>query len=931
MSRRRLATLLAAASLALVASMGYVLVVHEELTPDLVKDLVPRASAIPVEVLNEMARAGETVRPEDFPGTLSGLIVTAQLTDWEPSNDDFHPRPSAAPAPPENQSPWVEVGGGMVTILPRSCLFDVTITQEGDRARGSFWCRLEGSGEVRVEFQAKRAGLSWRMTAFRLPLDDGRVRLVEDGTWERFKPVGTEEPSQPGTRFTVLDVGELPRREVRFDFQPGASEDLRIVERQWRHHELSTGELHEPRPRREVFLLEQRVIAWDEDRVARVEFILRNEPGETLATFQARRDERGRILSTDRATREHDVPNPFQELVTSIVENDAVALRVPSVPIGVGARWRSHRTVVVAGTKVHVERTWTVERMSRHQLTLASTLTGDTEATPWAGDPVPGVEGVDAAALELRGSARQTVDLRHGALGRGPARRIGTWTGTVRNARVPSTATIRDGRSLDVVDAVGSSSLAAIECEGQAEGDDRSIVLHVDGGVAFLVPYDPLFIPVGEELALKNQTYWRRIEYGLSRLEDMGSSRDDVREPVRLRSWIDQLAKHLEALDAKDGRRPDEEDSRVRAFSFDGRTVREVAFPLPIRSADDVPAHTIGDILEQARSGGDSGLPFRNACLAASVVDEYGKLQRDDADLFEVSLPTDSDVDLSRPTLTICLDVVEPGREDMRGTRVATRHDTDLEWVWKSIGSKPPGIRRSAANESTWERWARAYRDEAHPESFVEQGHRSPLRLIRYEVRERNAEHDQVMAVCYSIEELHRIVSEAWWKLRNLAQEQHPLLIVETGRSPVLVWVSGKAGQSTLERRPLIAKPRFAPPGLVRRTVERLENDEISATIQEDPRYARAYWDGLRWNVTFEDVLEVLRMLDGPVLGEPTVREPATPWTSLDSWPLDPEHRIEEVFAETRLQCDPALHYLPARYLDEEHTVRDDTPLRRPK
>jgi hypothetical protein len=145
-----------------------------------VRDLVPAASAVRMETLDEIVRLGAWVDPRKLPEMPLSLLLLSVRIDRE--SEDLRSLPAADGAEPEADL-WVVVTGGRATVFPAECLREVEVLTNGDRATGKFRFRREGLGEGLVEFSAERIDDRFRIVEFRLPAVGATTRLGADGLW----------------------------------------------------------------------------------------------------------------------------------------------------------------------------------------------------------------------------------------------------------------------------------------------------------------------------------------------------------------------------------------------------------------------------------------------------------------------------------------------------------------------------------------------------------------------------------------------------------------------------------------------------------------------------------------------------------------------------------------------------------------------------
>lgn len=354
--------------------------------------------------------------------------------------------------------------------------------------------------------------------------------------------------------------------------------------------------------------------------------------------------------------------------------------------------------------------------------------------------------------------------------------------------------------------------------------------------------------------------------------------------------------------------------------------------------------------------------------------------------------------EVEKPKLAIDLDVVEPGMvvtraegnrelppdwldpKDFlqpptilswfRGTRLEDR-DAQVAASGRPIGSRPPGIKRAPSVNWEFDEWAKEYKAKVfrgisgdRMQLVYDQSLRSPVRIVRYKVREQEPGNaDRTIAVCYSIEELQFLMSELYWKYyrremnagirdrdgnpppptEKLRYDEYkrksPALVIKTGDSTVLKWAIVKPGIQvpllTDRRRALVYMPKFGPFWLAEMTCVDL-GDAISRLLNNNPRNVASFYDAMGWNVQFADVTEVLDMLnDNVVVQEIAGRADGsipvfTPGKRLDR---NPSHMPARVFLEQTFAGDNSVGVLEAKFTDPNLYSVDAQPfgaLRRP-
>ncbi|MCB9883316.1 MAG: biopolymer transporter ExbD [Planctomycetes bacterium] len=338
--------------------------------------------------------------------------------------------------------------------------------------------------------------------------------------------------------------------------------------------------------------------------------------------------------------------------------------------------------------------------------------------------------------------------------------------------------------------------------------------------------------------------------------------------------------------------------------------------------------------------------------------------------------------EVEKPKLAIDLEVVEPGMaivqkgstrgntvarflepadfQDppiivswLRGTKLETRGDAMSRAInagWNTPQRPPELERRPVGTGWDFDKWAWAYMKKVftgiRSDNTMEYtADRYPLRLIRYKVREMEpGTPDREIAVCYNIEELHRVMSELFWKyykkevdatLRDRStgnppdpvtekerfaeyKRKSPALVIKSGESTVLAWAIATVELPTAlradKRRALRYKPRFVPWDLADLTCI----DTGSAISQElvgFPRRIAPFYDSMGWNVQYEDITEVLDMLHDNVLSRNEVqnKNPA-PWNGDGSWPKDEKYIFNSVMLEQTFAGDSSIGFIPEKF-----------------
>jgi hypothetical protein len=272
-----------------------------------------------------------------------------------------------------------------------------------------------------------------------------------------------------------------------------------------------------------------------------------------------------------------------------------------------------------------------------------------------------------------------------------------------------------------------------------------------------------------------------------------------------------------------------------------------------------------------------------------------------------------------------------------------------------------------------WEfdEWAKEYRNKVfrgisgdRMQLIYDQNLRSPVRIVRYKVREQEPGNaDRTIAVCYSIEELQFLMSELYWKYyrremnagirdrdgnpppptEKLRYDEYkrksPALVIKTGDSTVLKWAIVKPGVQvallTDKRRALVYMPKFGPFWLAEMTCVDL-GDATSRILNNNPRNVASFYDAMGWNVQFADVTEVLDMLNDNVLtqeiaGKADGSIPVfSPGKRLER---NPSHMPARVFLEQTFASDNSVGVLEAKFTDPNLYSVDAQPfgaLRRP-
>ncbi len=302
----------------------------------------------------------------------------------------------------------------------------------------------------------------------------------------------------------------------------------------------------------------------------------------------------------------------------------------------------------------------------------------------------------------------------------------------------------------------------------------------------------------------------------------------------------------------------------------------------------------------------------------------------------------------------------------LRGTMLETRNAnmaTAQRAGWSSTSATPPKINlREGKTRWLFDKWGRDYQHAVFrnpvtgSDTLPYTAERYPLRLVRYKVREQDpGSPDREIAVCYSLEDLHRVISELYWKyhkqevdagLRDRATGKHPdpakdkekyqeykrkspALIIKTGESTVLAWTAVRTKVPGMLRsdkiRALRYKPRFAPYWLAELTCKDTGSN-VSRELVGAPRRIAPFYDSMGWNIQYEDVTEVLDMLHDAVLSRSeNQKKEYRPWNGRDSWAKDPKHHFANVFLEQTFAGDSSIGFIPAKFTGPNY-VEDRRP-----
>ena len=152
------------------------------LTTDAMRALVIRASAMPKAQLDTIVSSGAAVRPENIESApLTCALLFLRLD--QDTSDDLQWLHGQATTPKDLASGFMDLEGGMVSIVNEKTVKSVTWEEIGTTAHGSVTFEIPNALRAKLDFRAEKRNDGWHVMEFSCPSISFRTTLGADGRW----------------------------------------------------------------------------------------------------------------------------------------------------------------------------------------------------------------------------------------------------------------------------------------------------------------------------------------------------------------------------------------------------------------------------------------------------------------------------------------------------------------------------------------------------------------------------------------------------------------------------------------------------------------------------------------------------------------------------------------------------------------------------
>lgn len=152
------------------------------LSTDAARALVIRASAMPKAQLDAIISSGAAVRPENIESApLTCALLFVRLD--QATSDDLQWVQGQATTPRDLASGFMDLEGGMASIVNEKTVKSVTWEEEGTAAHGTVTFEIPNVLKAKLDFRAEKKSDAWHVMEFSCPSISFRTTRGADGRW----------------------------------------------------------------------------------------------------------------------------------------------------------------------------------------------------------------------------------------------------------------------------------------------------------------------------------------------------------------------------------------------------------------------------------------------------------------------------------------------------------------------------------------------------------------------------------------------------------------------------------------------------------------------------------------------------------------------------------------------------------------------------